>query len=148
MLKKIPSILPPQLLKILMEMGHADEIVIADGNFPAASIAACTVSKQVIRMDGHEVPPILDAILQLFPLDPYVEKPVGLMQLVSGDTVKTPIWDEYQKIIKASDESEKFIDFEFIERFEFYERAKKAYAVIATSEKALYANIILKKGVL
>ncbi|MHC4231346.1 MAG: RbsD/FucU family protein [Planctomycetota bacterium] len=148
MLKKIPSILPPQLLKVLMEMGHADEIVIADGNFPAASIAACTVSKQVIRMDGHEVPPILDAILQLFPLDPYVEKPVGLMQLVSGDTVKTPIWDEYQKIIKASDESEKFIDFEFIERFEFYERAKKAYAVIATSEKALYANIILKKGVL
>jgi L-fucose mutarotase len=98
MLKKIPSILPPQLLKVLMEMGHADEIVIADGNFPAASIAACTVSKQVIRMDGHEVPPILDAILQLFPLDPYVEKPVGLMQLVSGDTVKTPIWDEYQKI--------------------------------------------------
>ena len=147
MLKKIPSILPPQLLKILMEMGHADEIVIADGNFPAASIAACTVSKQVIRMDGHDVPPILEAILQLFPLDPYVEKPVGLMQVVSGDTVQTPIWDEYRKIIKASDESEKFIDFEFIERFEFYERAKKAYAVIATSEKALYANIILKKGV-
>jgi L-fucose mutarotase len=147
MLKKIPSILPPQLLKILMEMGHADEIVIADGNFPAASIAACTVSKQVIRMDGHDVPPTLEAILQLFPLDPYVEKPVGLMQVVSGDTVQTPIWDEYRKIIKASDESEKFIDFEFIERFEFYERAKKAYAVIATSEKALYANVILKKGV-
>ena len=147
MLKKIPSILPPQLLKILMEMGHADEIVIADGNFPAASIAACTVSKQVIRMDGHDVPPTLEAILQLFPLDPYVEKPVGLMQVVSGDTVQTPIWDEYRKIIKASDESEKFIDFEFIERFEFYERAKKAYAIIATSEKALYANVILKKGV-
>ena len=98
-------------------------------------------------MDGHDVPPTLEAILQLFPLDPYVEKPVGLMQVVSGDTVQTPIWDEYRKIIKASDESEKFIDFEFIERFEFYERAKKAYSIIATSEKALYANVILKKGV-
>ena len=99
MLKKIPSILPPQLLKILMEMGHADEIVIADGNFPAASIAACTVSKQVIRMDGHDVPPTLEAILQLFPLDHYVEKPVGLMQVVSGDTVQTPIGTN---IVKSS----------------------------------------------
>ena len=69
------------------------------------------------------------------------------MQLVSGDTVKTPIWDEYRKIIQASEESEKFNDFEFIERFEFYGRSRKAYAVIATSEKALYANVILKKGV-
>jgi len=147
MLKNIPNILSPDLLKILMEMGHADEIVIADGNFPAASIAACTVSKQLIRMDGHGVPPVLEAILKVFPLDPYVDQAVGLMQLVPGDTVKTPIWDEYRQIIKASDESEKFDDFEFIERFEFYERAKKAYAVIATSESALYANIILKKGV-
>lgn len=147
MLKKIPNLLSPDLLKILMEMGHADEIVIADGNFPAASIAACTVSKQLIRADGHGVPEILDAVLKVFPLDPYVEKPVGLMQLVPGDTVKTPIWDEYRQIIKASDESETFDDFEFIERFAFYERAKKAYAVIATSETALYANILLKKGV-
>ena len=135
------------MLKILMEMGHADEIVIADGNFPAASIAAETISGNLIRMDGHGVPEVLKAILQLFPLDPYVDKAVGLMQLVPGDTVKTPIWDEYRNIINASDESKKFDDFEFIERFEFYERAKKAYAVIATSEAALYANIILKKGV-
>jgi L-fucose mutarotase len=147
MLKNIPNLLSPDLLKILMEMGHADEIVIADGNFPAASIAACTVSKQLVRMDGHGVPPVLEAILQLFPLDPYVEKPVGLMQLVPGDTVKTPIWEEYRTIITGSDESRKFNDFEFIERFAFYERAKKAYAVIATSETALYANILLKKGV-
>jgi L-fucose mutarotase len=147
MLKNIPNILSPELLKILMEMGHADEIVIADGNFPSASIAAQTVSGNLIRMDGHGVPEVLKAILQLFPLDPYVDKPVGLMELVPGDTVKTPIWDEYRGIIQASDESGKFDDFEFIERFEFYERAKKAYAVIATSEAALYANIILKKGV-
>jgi L-fucose mutarotase len=147
MLKNIPNILCPDLLKILMEMGHADEIVIADGNFPSASIAAETVSGNLVRMDGHGVPEVLEAILKLFPLDPYVDKAVGLMKLVPGDTVKTPIWDEYRRIIKASDESEKFDDFESIERFAFYERAKKAYAVIATSETALYANILLKKGV-
>lgn len=148
MLKNIPNILNPDLLKILMEMGHADEIVIADGNFPSASIAAETISGNLIRLDGHGVPPVLEAILRLFPLDPYVDKPVGLMQLVPGDTVKTPIWDDYRSIINNSDESEKFDDFEFIERFEFYERAKKAYTVVATSETALYANIILKKGVI
>lgn len=141
MLKNIPNILSPRLLKILMEMGHGDEIVIADGNFPAASIA-----RRLIRLDGHGVPPVLEAILKLFPLDPYVEKPVSLMQVVPGDPVKTPIWDEYRTIIKAS--AEPFKDFEMVERFAFYERAKKAYAVVATSESALYANIILKKGVI
>ena len=140
MLKDIPSILSPELLKVLMEMGHGDELVIADGNFPAASIA-----QRLIRADGHGVPPILEAVLKLFPLDIYVKKPVALMQLVPGDTVKTPIWEEYRKIIKAS--GEKFDDFENVERFAFYERARKAYAVVATSESALYANIILKKGV-
>jgi L-fucose mutarotase len=140
MLKSIPSILSPELLKVLMEMGHGDELVIADGNFPAASIA-----QRLIRADGHGVPPILEAVLKLFPLDIYVKKPVALMQLVPGDTVKTPIWEEYRKIIKAS--GEKFDDFENVERFAFYERARKAYAVVATSESALYANIILKKGV-
>lgn len=140
MLKNIPSILNPQLLKILMEMGHGDEIVIADGNFPAASIA-----QRLIRMDGHDIPPILNAVLRLFPLDPYVERPVSLMQVVPGDDVKTPIWDEYRKIIKTS--GEPFKEFEMVERFAFYERAKTAYAVIATGESALYANIILKKGV-
>jgi L-fucose mutarotase len=140
MLKNISSILSPELLKVLMEMGHGDELVIADGNFPAASIA-----QRLIRADGHGVPPILEAVLKLFPLDIYVKKPVALMQLVPGDTVKTPIWEEYRNIIKAS--GEKFDDFENVERFAFYERARKAYAVIATSESALYANIILKKGV-
>jgi len=141
MLKNIPCILSPELLKILMEMGHGDEIVIADGNFPSASIA-----QKLIRLDGHGVSPILEAILKLFPLDPYVEKAIGLMQLVPGDTVETPIWDEYRMILEASDESEKFDDFEYIERATFYERAKKAYAVVATSEPALYANVVLKKG--
>ena len=140
MLKHIPNILSPDLLKILMEMGHGDEIVIADGNFPAASVA-----QKLIRLDGHNVPDVLKAILKFFPLDTYVEKPVGLMAVVPGDNIKPTIWKEYRKIIK--DSKEPFTEFESIERFEFYERAKKAYAIVSTSESALYANIILKKGV-
>lgn len=141
MLKNIPDILSPDLLKILMEMGHGDELVIADGNFPAASIA-----QRLIRADGHGVPPVLEAVLKLFPLDIYVPKPVALMQVVPGDKVETPIWDVYDRIIRAS--GEKFDGFENVERFAFYERAKNAYAVVATGESALYANIILKKGVI
>lgn len=140
MLKNIPKVLSPDLLKILMEMGHGDELVIADGNFPAASIA-----QRLVRLDGVNVPEILEAILKLFPLDTYVEKPVGLMQVVERDKVKPVIWDAYKKILKKS--GEPFKTFDFIERFEFYERARKAYAIIATSEAAQYANIILKKGV-
>lgn len=139
MLKGIPSILSPELLKVLDEMGHSDEIVIADGNFPGASHA-----QRLIRLDGHNVSEILDAILQLFPLDRYVPAPVALMEVVKGDPVVPVIWDDYKKIIAAHEDD---IQIENIERFAFYERAKKAYAVITTSEKALYANIILKKGV-
>lgn len=123
-----------------MEMGHGDEIVLADGNFPAASIA-----RRLVRADGHGIPPMLGAILKLFPLDIYVPKPVALMQLVPGDTVRTPIWDDYRCILQ--DSGERFTDFEFVERFAFYDRAKAAYAVVATGEASLYANIILKKGV-
>ena len=140
MLKNIPNILSPDLLKILMEMGHGNDIIISDGNFPAASFA-----QRLIRHDGHNVPEVLEAILKFFPLDTYVESPVGVMAVAPGDSYKPVIWDEYKKIIINS--KEPFKDFEYIERFEFYERAKKAYAVIATSESALYANIILRKGV-
>ena len=139
MLKGIPSILSHELLKVLDEMGHSDEIVIADGNFPGASHA-----QRLIRLDGHNVPEILNAVLQLFPLDRYVPAPVALMEVVKGDPVVPVIWDDYKKIIAAHEDD---IQIENIERFAFYERAKKAYAVITTSEKALYANIILKKGV-
>ena len=139
MLKGIPSILSPELLKILMEMGHGDELVIADGNFPAGSIA-----KRLIRSDGNMVPELLEAILQFFPLDKYVPKPVALMQLVPGETYKPEIWETYRSICSKQ---EFFTDFDSVERFAFYERAKNAYAVIATSETALYANIILKMGV-
>ena len=137
MLKGIPSIISPELLKILMEMGHGDEIVIGDGNFPGQSIG-----KKCVRCDGHNVPELLEAILKLFPLDIY-QKPVYLMEKVPGDTVETPIWDTYKELIKPYTNEEP----EMIERFAFYERAKDAYAVVMTGESALYANIILKKGV-
>ena len=141
MLKGIPHIISPELLKVLMEMGHGDEIVIADGNFPSASIA-----QRLIRSDGNNAPEMFDAILQLFPLDTFVDLPVALMTLVPGHTYKPTIWKEFRNIIRNHNET--FTDFEFIERFAFNERAKKSYAIIATSETALYANIILKKGVI
>jgi L-fucose mutarotase len=138
-LKGIPPVLSPELIAILMSMGHGDELVIADGNFPSASVA-----RRLVRADGHGVPELLDAILQLFPLDPYVPQPVALMAVVPGDKAKTDIWEEYRRIIRAREPS--FRDFELVERFAFYERARAAYAVLATSEMAIYANIILKKG--
>jgi L-fucose mutarotase len=141
MLKNIPPILSPELLRILMEMGHGDEIVLADGNFPAASVA-----RRLVRCDGHGVPGVLEAILRFFPLDQYVDQPVALMAVVPGDSTKPTIWKKYRTIIAES--GERFSDFEFVERFAFYERAEKAYAVVATSESALYANVILKKGVI
>ena len=118
-------------------MGHGDEIVIADGNFPSASIG-----QRVVYLTGNGAADVLEAVLELLPLDTYAN-PLYLMDVVKGDNVKTPIWDEYGAISKKYFDA----DFEFLERFEFYERAKNAYAVIATGEKALYANIILKKGV-
>ena len=123
-------------------MGHGDELVIADGNFPCESIGKNAV---VIRADGHGVPEILDAVLQLFPLDTYSEKPVGLMQVVPGDDVETPIWDKYNELLNKHEPNHH--DIEYIERFAFYERAKGASVIIATGETALYANILLKKGV-
>ncbi len=138
MLKGIPKILSPELLKILMEMGHGDEIIIADGNFPSASLA-----QRLVRLDGHNVPEILDAVLRFFPLDTYVDYPVVLMEVVKGDNVVPIIWDTYREIIETHDD----VRIGQIDRFEFYERAKKAYCVIATGEAALYANILLTKGV-
>lgn len=143
MLKGIPQILSPELLKVLCEMGHSDRLVIADGNFPAESMGK---NAKVIRCDGHGVPELLSAILKVFPLDAYVEKPVNLMQVMDGDTVETPIWDEYKKIVSLNDQRGANAVGN-IERFAFYEQAKTAYAIIATSEKALYANIMLQKGV-
>ena len=144
MLKGIPKILSPELLKVFCEMGHSDRLVISDGNFPAESMGKDAI---VIRCDGHGVPELLDAILTVFPLDTYEEKPVNLMEVMPGDDVETPIWDVYEDIIRKYDKrGETAVG--HIERFAFYEQAKTAYAIIATGESALYANIMLQKGVI
>jgi L-fucose mutarotase len=141
MLKGISPVISPELIKTLMEMGHGDELVIADGNFPSASLA-----QRLVRADGLGCSILLDAILSIFPLDQYAEKPVALMAVVPGDPYQPVIWEDYLKIVHRHEPD--FTDFEYVERFAFYERARKAYAVLATSEMALYANIILKKGVI
>ena len=143
MLKGIPKILSPELLKVLCEMGHSDRIVLADGNFPAESMGKNAI---VIRADGHGTAELLRAILEVFPLDTYVEKPVSLMEVMKGDTVETPIWKDYEKIVSAAD-ARGADAIGTIECFAFYEQAKTAYAIIATGESALYANVMLQKGV-
>ena len=142
MLKGISKKISPELLKILCEMGHGDEIVIADANFPSE-----TFGKRVIRADGIKGTEMLDAVLSLFPLDTYSDPNMILMQLMDCDVgkINPTIWEEYKDIANKHDKNVKVGN---IDRFDFYERAKDAYAVIATGEQAVYANIILKKGVL
>ncbi len=139
MLKGIPSILSPTLLKILMEMGHGDEIVIADGNFPAE-----TLGQRVVRLDGHGVPEILEAIIQFMPLDTAVDAAVTMMEVGGNYDFVPEIWAEYKQILQSAHGNNTI---EHIDRFDFYDKTKKAYAVVATGEKAIYANILLKKGV-
>lgn len=143
MLKGIPSIISPELLKALCEMGHGDELVIADGNFPCESMGRNAV---VIRADGHGTAEMLEAVLSLIPLDRYTDSPVAYMEVVKGDNCPQPdIWDTYEEILKRYEPEHHTV--EMTERFAFYERAKKAYLIIATGETAIYANVLLKKGV-
>ena len=144
MLKGIPSILSPELLKVLSEMGHGDEIVLADANFPSETIASGTAYGRAVRADGIGAVELLNAILPFFPLDQYDPTHFILMELVPGDPCKTPIWEAYASEAARFSEGTKIVH---LERFAFYERAKTAYAIVATGEKAQYANIILKKGV-
>ena len=139
MLKGISPLISPELLKVLDEMGHGDEIVLADANFPSGSIG-----QRVIRADGIGTAELLAAILPLFPLDQYDSDHFVLMEVVPGDTVVPVIWEGYKAVLN---DYEPGTEVHKIERFAYYERAKKAYCVVATGEKAQYANIILKKGV-
>ncbi|KAK2493106.1 hypothetical protein MC885_010010 [Smutsia gigantea] len=208
-LKGVPALLSPELLYALARMGHGDEIVLADVNFPTSSICRC--GPEEIRADGLGIPQLLEAMLRLLPLDTYVENPAVVMELVPSDRergLQTPVWKNYQSILSGAHGMERtpgapVLDsgppgqlggtqgprraattayphvpacsviegqrpsvlgnlgrvpgpshFSFqtslakIERFEFYQRAKKAFAVVATGETALYGNLILKKGVL
>ncbi len=140
MLKRIPPILSPELMDVLMRMGHGDELVIADGNYPSEANA-----KRLVRADGHGVVAILEAVLQFLPLDTFVEFPATVMQPVDENAAVPPIWSDFGKLIESAEG--RVIELERIERFAFYERSRNAFAIVATGETAIYANIIVKKGV-
>ncbi|MEN6296596.1 MAG: RbsD/FucU domain-containing protein [Rectinema sp.] len=142
MLKGIPGIISPEFLKILHEMGHGDDLVIGDSNFPAASNA-----KRLVRADGHGVPEMLDAILSLFPLDTFVAEPVSLMQVVKGDSTVPEVQERIREVVRRHDPRGDSAVIS-VERFEFYEKARQAYAILATTEPAAYGCIIIKKGVI
>ena len=138
MLKGISNLLSPELLKVLMEMGHGDELVLGDSNFPAASHA-----QRLIRADGHSIPALLDAILPLFPLDYAVDFAAVLMDNRDTEPV---IWKIYrEKLALYPDGNKQFLK---ISKPEFYERAKKAYCVVATGETERFANLIVRKGII
>ena len=141
MLKRIPSILSPELLHMIAQMGHGDELVIADANFPAV-----TNARRLVRADGHSVPAILEGILQLFPLDSFVDKPAAVMRRVDKPGEPAPVWAEFQRLLDSAEG--RHIAVEQVERFAFYERAKQAFGIVATGESALYGNLIIKKGVI
>ncbi len=139
MLRNIPTILSPQLVGALMEMGHGDTVVLGDANFPGH-----TLGRRVVRADGLAIPDLLDAILGVMPLDRYVEYPIGLMQTVSGDP-RPPIWDTYISLVQKYEQNARI---EYIERRAFYERAREAFVVVITGETAVYGNVIIQKGVI
>lgn len=141
MLKGISPILSPELLKTIAEMGHGDELVIGDCNFPAQALG-----KRCVREDGHRATELLDAILQLFPLDTFVDAPVTLMQVMPGTLDgEPPVWQVFRDIVEKHQPGTRT---QQVERFAFYERSRDAYATVATGEKALYACVIIKKGCL
>lgn len=140
MLKKIPKVLSPELVRVMMEMGHGDELVLADANFPGHALHS-----RVIRYDGVGIPELLTAILELMPLDHYAEHQVALMAVVEGDVTVAIIWSTYADILAKYD-GQAVIQHE--ERFDFYHRSRQSYAIIVTGEEALYGNVILKKGVI
>lgn len=139
MLKGIPSILSPELMTVMMEMGHGDEMIIADANFPAVSCA-----RRLVRSDGHAAADLLNAIIKFMPLDYAVERPAAVMALNPGDPVPA-VWEIYRQLIVQHES--RFTDFDYVERFEFYERSKRAFVIITTGEQAYKANLLLKKGV-
>ena len=147
MLKNIPPILSPELLKVLCEMGHGDRICIGDGNYPGASTAR-EANAVFIRADGHGIPELLDAILQVIPLDAYVETPVMRMEKMDCDKdLPIPVWDEYEKIVAKYDGRGGKARGAY-ERFEFYRQARTCYCVVQSGETSVYANLILQKGVI
>ncbi len=140
MLKTIPPVISPQLMLVLMEMGHGDELVIADGNYPAAANA-----RRLVRADGHSALELVEAILKFLPVDTFVADVAVVMQPVDPAQAAPPIWSRFAELLRVSEGRE--IPLTKIERGQFYQRSREAFAIVATGETALYANLILKKGV-
>ncbi len=140
MLKGISPLISPELLKVLAEMGHGDEIILADAHFPAYSF-----NTKILRADGVRIPDLLSSILPLFVLDEYVSHPIAMMAAVEGDSLDPNVEKSYLESINSIYPDTSSI--ERIDRFDFYERAKKAFAVLITGETAKYGNILIKKGV-
>jgi len=140
MLNSISPFIGPDLLALLCRMGHGDEIVLADANFPGHS-----THERTLRADGITVAQLLSGILPLFPLDAYVSCPLAMMRVVRGDSADPAVEREYRR--ELSRHQPQFKKIERVERFAFYERSRRAYAVVMTGESRKYANLILKKGV-
>src|SRR5688572_16125172 len=141
MLRGIDPILSPDLLRILRAMGHGDEIVIADANYPGEATA-----RALVRLDGVVATRTLRAVLSVMPLDTFVDDPAISMQMVDDPVGVPPVVEEFQEIIDTVADHPARI--KPLERFAFYERARGAFAVVQTGERRLYGNIIVKKGVL
>ncbi len=138
MLKTINPLLTGELLAILRDMGHGDEIVLVDANFPAARVA-----QRLVRLPGIGIDRAAEAVLSLLPLDDFVDAPAAVMACPDG---RPEIFDVFDQLLTTANEGP--VQVQQVDRFDFYERTKEAYAVVATGERRLYANLILKKGVL
>lgn len=145
MLRNFDNRLNADVIRCLRAMGHGDDIVICDTNFPADSVARHTVTGELLRMENLTATEAIDAILSVFPLDPFVEKPASRMEVVGKPAEITPVQQEVQAVIDKWEG--KPWPMGAIERFAFYEKAKDAYAIIVTGETRFYGNFILKKGV-
>lgn len=141
-LNTIPRIISSDLMKVMLDMGHSDVLILADANYPAQSNA-----KRLIRLDGVEIPDLLRAILPYFPLDTYVDNPVRLMRNSAADPVPE-IWQTYEAIVRELDFAGGFRGFELTDRMPFYEQSRSAFAIVQTATTARYANIVLQKGVI
>ena len=143
MLKKIPQKMTSDLVKVLMDMGHGNEICLANGNFPAVDYG-----RRVVNLSVDSISLLLKDILDFMPLDMKSDYPVILMEPMEEGFERPEIWSDYKEIIKSSEEAKAFKEFKFIDRQEFYERAKKCFVIVSTCDKTLYSNIILSKGVI
>lgn len=146
MLKRIPRLLSAEIVNVLMLMGHGDDLLICDVNHPAATIAAKTIWGKIIDLPGADIPTGLAAILELMPVDTFVDAPVKRMQVVGAAEKILPIFDRVQAIIDAAEH--RHVKIKALERFSFYEAASNAFAVIRTSDPGPYGCFIIRKGVI